>query len=129
MGHRRKEQPARNKEVAGIKRLMALWYFPGAVAELKVPAWYTKREVQTVTILSREQRELEEITRCVKSAQTSPSAWCAECHELMTEVMAAMRRTRAVLAERTQAVDAGLLDDVDFLETENELEAALNEAG
>jgi hypothetical protein len=58
-----------------------------------------------------------EITHGVKSAE------CAECERLLANFISTVRRTRAVLAERVAAENAGIIDDLDVLGSES-LEAA-----
>jgi hypothetical protein len=95
------------------------------VAERKSRARSAKRALQTVTILSRDRRELEEITRHLERAQKFASAApCALCERLAHEVIAAMRSTRAALAEQSRAESAGVIDDIDFLDSDDQIEAA-----
>ena len=51
---------------------------------------------------------------------------CAVCERLAHEVIAAMRSTRAALAERSRAESVGVIDDIDFLRNEDQIEAAFN---
>jgi hypothetical protein len=74
-------------------------------------------------MLRRELEAVSEILRFEESAGIDPET-CEECERLLTEVIAAMRKTRAILSERTKALEAGLIDDVNFLETDTELEEA-----
>jgi hypothetical protein len=78
-------------------------------------------------ILNRERRELDEITRHLERAQEyASSSQCELCERLAHEAIAAMRSTRTVLAERTRAESAGVIDDIDFLESKDRIEAAFN---
>ena len=95
------------------------------MAERKSVPRSAKRALQTVMILNRERRELDEITRHLERAQECPVvAPCAVCERLAHEVIAAMHTTRATLTERRRAETAGLIDDVYFLESNDQIEAA-----
>jgi hypothetical protein len=74
-------------------------------------------------MLRRELEAVAEILKLEESAGTD-SETCEECERLLTLVIAAMRKTRALLSERTKAWEAGLIDDINFLETDTDIEQA-----
>ena len=89
----------------------------------KRPARQLQHRSKVADMLRRELEAVGEIVRFQESGGANPET-CEECERLLTEVIAAMRKTRALLSERTKALEAGLIDDVDFLETDSELDQA-----
>ena len=52
---------------------------------------------------------------------------CPECVRLLEAYISALRATRYVLETKESAARAGVIDDVDFLDTETDLNQALAE--
>ena len=77
-------------------------------------------------VVDRLRRELESIGEIVSFEESGGADFepCEECERLLADVIAAMRKSRALLSERTRALEAGLIDDVDFLATDTELDQA-----
>jgi hypothetical protein len=77
-------------------------------------------------LLRREKESVEEVLKFQEDAQAE-AAQCEECELLVSAVITAMLRTRALLSERKRAADAGLIDDMNFLNVDAELDQAFAE--
>ena len=89
----------------------------------KHPGRQLQRRSKVAERLRRELEAVGEIVRFEESGSADLET-CEECERLLAGVIAAMRKTRALLSERTRALEAGLIDDLDFLETDTELDQA-----
>lgn len=78
--------------------------------------------MEMAELLRQELKAIEGILAIYDAANEMTA--CQQCERTLNETLLAMLKIRALLLQRTKALDSGVIDDVNFLESNDELNRA-----
>lgn len=84
-----------------------------------------QKVARLLDVLQHERERTREILETLETAP--PVEQCGECERLLAVFVFSMVRTTSVLQEKGRAAQAGLIDDLNFLASDDALEEALQE--
>ena len=85
-----------------------------------------KPQTEMEDLLRREQEAIDDILKLYDAAHNKTEG-CQECERFVADVLSAMLKIRALLFQRTEALDAGVIDDLGLLDSGDELNRAFAE--